>query len=168
MKALWTLGLLLVAVAMDFRTGKVRNWLICLGVVSGILLQTWELGIRGLCLSVAQMIFPVIILFLFFLMRALGAGDIKLFSMIGSLWDWKTLCDCMLFSFLVGGVASLALLLRQKILFARLMNFGRYVRETLQTGKIGVYERHADGKRVTLHFSIAIFMGFCITLGVVN
>ena len=165
---MWTLLLLTIAAATDIRTGKVRNWLICLGMISGALFRIWELGIRGLFLSAMQIIFPVIVLFLLFLMRALGAGDIKLFSMLGSIWNFRILCYCMFFSFLTGAVISLMKLLYQKNLFVRLHYFCRYIKISLETGKMNVYDWQSDGKQNTIYFSVAILIGFCITLGVVD
>ena len=149
---------------MDIRKGRISNRLICLGIVSGILIRIWESGVEGLVLSVVQIFIPVIVLFLLFLMRALGAGDIKLFSVIGSIWNLKVLCSCMFFSFVAGAVMSLGKLLYHKNLFARLEYFCRYVQECFFTKSIGVYRRQSDGKQNIIYFSIAVFVGFCITM----
>ncbi len=162
----WTLLLLITAVAMDVRKGRISNRLICLGTISGILIRIWESGIEGLILSVIQIFIPVIVLFLLFLMRALGAGDIKLFSLIGSIWNLKVLCSCMFFSFLAGAVMSLAKLLYHKNLLVRLNYFCRYIRECFLIKSIGVYRRQSDGKENTICFSMAVFVGFCITMEV--
>lgn len=159
--------LLMTAAATDITSGRISNRLICLGIGTGFAFQIWESGGRGLILSVIQMFIPVVVLFLLFLMRALGAGDIKLFSMIGSIWNLKILCCCMIFSFLTGAVLSLLKLLYQKNLFTRLKYFCRYVWNCLGTGHILVYDRHSDGKQNTIYFSTAVLAGFCITMGVV-
>ena len=160
--------LLIIAVATDITSGRISNRLICLGIGTGFLFRIWESGPKGLILSVIQIIIPVIVLFLLFLMRALGAGDIKLFSMIGSIWSLKVLCFCMFFSFLAGAVFSLLKLLHQKNLLARLNYFCRYVRNCFLEKSIGIYDRQSDGKQNIIHFSIAILVGFCITMGVIR
>lgn len=167
LKFSWTLLLLITAVITDVSSGRVSNRLICIGMMTGFLFQIWESGAKGLFLSVIQIILPVIVLFLLFLMRALGAGDIKLFSMIGSIWNLEVLCYCVIFSFLAGAVLSLIKLLYQKNLFARLIYFCRYVVQCFTTRSIAVYDRHSDGKQNTIYFSIAILTGFCITMGVI-
>lgn len=159
--------LLLIATATDLGTGKVRNRLICLGLFTGTLFQIWEFGLWGLFLSAVQILFPVIVLFLLFLMHALGAGDIKLFSVIGCIWNLKFLCYCMFFSFLTGAVFSLGKLLYQRNLIARLMYFCRYVKNSLGNKKLGVYDRQSDGKQNTICFTTAILTGFCIAMGVI-
>ena len=158
--------LLIIAVATDITSGRISNRLICLGIGTGLLFRIWESGAWGLILSVIQIIIPVIVLYLLFLMHALGAGDIKLFSMIGSIWSLRVLICCMIFSFLVGAVLSLLKLLYQKNLFTRLRYFYRYVQNCFLTKSIGIYDRESDGKQNIIYFSVAILIGFCITMGV--
>lgn len=167
LKLAWTLLLLLIAVATDVTSGRISNRLIALGIVTGFCFRIWEFGAKGLFLSVIQIIFPVILLFLLFLMRALGAGDIKLFSVIGSIWNLKILCYCIIFSFLTGAFISLIKLLYQKNLLARLNYFCRYVQDCFVGRSITVYDRQSDGKQNTIYFSISILIGFCITMGVI-
>ena len=159
--------LLAAAVITDMKEGRISNRLICLGIVTGFFVQIWESGYRGLILSVLQIFFPVIILFLLFLMHALGAGDIKLFSVIGSIWNLKVLCYCMLFSFVTGAIISLVKLLYQKNLFARLIYFFKYIVRCLGAKRILIYREQSEGNQNIIHFSVAILAGFCITMGVI-
>ncbi len=158
---------MLTAVVMDVRTGRISNRLICLGMAAGFFSQIWESGYRGLILSVIQIFFPVIVLFLLFLMHALGAGDIKLFSMIGSIWNLKVLCWCMVCSFVTGAVISLIKLLYQKNLFPRLIYFFQYMKKCRRAKSILIYREQSEGNQNIIHFSISILTGFCITMGVI-
>ena len=45
-------------------------------------------------------------LYLFYLIGVLGAGDIKLFSVIGGFTNLKTLTDCVLAAFVAGAVIA--------------------------------------------------------------
>ena len=109
-----------------------------------------------------------IVLFLLFLMRALGAGDIKLFSVIGSMWSLEVLCYSIIFSFLTGALFSFVKLLYQRNLLARLIYFCRYMQDCFLTKSIGHYNRQSEGKQNIIYFSSAILVGFCITMGVVR
>ncbi len=164
---MWTLLLLVIAVITDMRAGRISNRLICLGIATGFFVQIWESGYWGLILSVLQIFFPVIVLFLLFLMHALGAGDIKLFSVIGSIWNLKVLCYCMFFSFVTGAIISLVKLLYQKNLFARLIYFFQYIGRCLGAKSILIYREQSEGNQNIIHFSVAILAGFCITMGVI-
>lgn len=157
----------MIAVATDITSGRISNRLICLGLGTGFFFQIWESGMEGILWFILQIIIPVIVLFLLFLMQALGAGDIKLFSMIGAIWNLKVLCYCMIFSFLTGAVFSLAKLIYQKNLFTRLIYFFQYIWGSLVKGRMEVYDSQSDGKQNIIYFSPAIFAGFCITMGVI-
>lgn len=162
-----TLLLLLAAAVTDVRSGRISNRLICLGLMSGLIFQIWESGWRGSVLFVIQVFFPVIVLYLLFLMRALGAGDIKLFSVVSGIWSLKVICCCMVFSFLAGAVVSLGKLLFYKNLGTRLRYFCHYVQLSLTAKNIGTYDRGTSEKETIIHFSVAILIGFLITMGVV-
>lgn len=133
----------------------------------GLIFQIWESGVRGFIIFVIQVLFPVIMLFLLFLMRALGAGDIKLFSVVSGIWNLKVICYCMFFSFLAGAVVSLGKLLFYKNLRARLRYFCFYVWLSLTERHIGPYDRGISEKETIIHFSVAILVGFFITIGVI-
>lgn len=159
--------LLLAAVTTDIRSYRISNRLICMGLFTGLLFQIWESGIQGIFLFLLQIILPVVMLYLLFLMRALGAGDIKLFSVIGGIWNLKIVCYCILFSFLFGAVYSLLLLIAHKNLLPRLQYFWNYMRTALAAKRIGRYDRESDGKRNIIHFSIAVLLGYIVTMGVI-
>jgi prepilin peptidase CpaA len=158
--------LLLAAVVTDIRFRRISNRLILAGLGMGLLFQIWESGARGFFLFLLQMFFPVIVLYLLFLMHALGAGDIKLFSVVGSIWNLKVVVGCMLFSFVAGAVISLGKLLYHKNLKTRLQYFCRYLQLSIGTKTLGIYDRDISGKEKVIHFSFAILIGFFITVGV--
>ena len=76
--------LLIAAVIQDFDCMKVSNRLILVGLALGIFFQVIQNGPVAIVRVLPNIIFPVIVLYLLFLMRCLGAGDIKLFSVIGA------------------------------------------------------------------------------------
>jgi prepilin peptidase CpaA len=100
-------------------------------------------------------------------MRALGAGDIKLFSVVSGIWNLKVICYCMFFSFLAGALVSLGKLLFYKNLGARLRYFCYYVWLSLTERHIGIYDRGISEKETIIHFSVAILIGFLISIGVI-
>lgn len=86
-----SLTLLSVAVVMDIQSFRISNRLIVSGFVSGLFLQVLEAGVKGLGVFILNVSIPIILFYLLFLIRALGAGDIKLFSMIGGIWGFQLL-----------------------------------------------------------------------------
>ena len=78
---------------------------------------------------------PVIVLYLLFQLRALGAGDIKLFSVVGAYVFTYELINIMSLAFLFGGVIGAS-----KMAFRR------------------VFADNYDGEIVCIHFSVAIWL----------
>ena len=162
------LALLTAAAVMDIRYSKISNRLILGGLAMGFFFQVLESGLGGAGVFLINVSIPVILLFLLFLMRALGAGDIKLFSVVGGICGFQWLFLTLAASFLVGACMSLCKMAYHRSLIARLAVFGNYVRQSLAEGRILKYPQEPEGKQHIIHFSIAILIGYGITMGVIG
>ena len=162
-----TLLLLTAAAFTDIRTGRISNRLIAVGTLTGTVVQVMEYGGKGILYAAGLIFFPVFLLFFLFLMHALGAGDIKLFSVIGSIWNFPILMHCIFISFFVGALISLLKLLSQRTLFSQMFYFFQYVRNCITDRRILAYPKESGSHQNIIHFSIAILLGFCITMGVI-
>ncbi len=154
------------AVVMDISSGKISNRLIFFGLVIGSFIQIIESGWIGIVVFLINISIPIILCYLLFLMRALGAGDIKLFSVIGSIWGMKVLFCTIVVSFLIAAGMSFIKLLYYHNLISRLYIFGNYIRQVMTEGKLSRYPVESQGKHHIIHFSIAILIGYLITLEV--
>lgn len=168
MKIVLTALFLTIAVWMDIRTCRISNRLIVSGLIMGLLIQIMEAGLKGIGIFAVNISIPVILLYLLFLMRALGAGDIKLFSVIGSIWNLEMLMLVVCASFLTAAVMSLWQLLYQRNLRRRFCVFRDYAFRFMVTGQLEKYPRESDGKQNFIHFSVAILIGFITAMGVVG
>ena len=136
-----------VAVVQDLRDWRIPNWLIAVGLMQGMIISAWMRGVsQGLLVSISGCVIPVLVLYVLFLMRALGAGDIKLFAVAGT-FVGTDVVRVMIYSFLAGGVISLFFLLKEFLL--SITN-----RKGLPEEK---FERSVMKARV--HFSVAIMCG---------
>ena len=108
-------GFVLAAAVMDIHFRKISNRLIVIGLGVGLIRRLLLEGSAGLLVGVFQIILPVIFLYLFFLIGALGAGDIKLFSLIGGFVNFKELVTCVIAAFVIGAIWSLVRLLTMGI-----------------------------------------------------
>ena len=59
---------------------------------------------------ICGLLVPILILGILFIFRMLGAGDIKLLSVIGSMIGPTKILNCISYSFLIGAVISAALI----------------------------------------------------------
>lgn len=104
MKTILLVGIALVAAVMDLVCCQVKNWLIVAGILIGLSFQVYDGGIQDLLIGLAGIAAPVVCLGIFFTLRLLGAGDIKLFCVIGSFIGPIKLLYCMGAAVLLGGV----------------------------------------------------------------
>lgn len=135
------LTVLVLAVVTDFREMKISNRLIASGLILGLALRILGEGGAGIVHFLVNISIPVILLFLLFQMRALGAGDIKLFSVAGGFLTTRQLLYVMLASFFVAAFTGLGKLLYQK----RITGIFRY-------------------QRTLIHFSTSILIGYFIVV----
>ena len=87
------------AVLMDFLMEKVINSFICLGLLAGFVTCLQEEGIRGIPVYAAGVLIPCVLLLPLFYFRMLGAGDIKVFAVLGGLTGSHGILSIMFGSF---------------------------------------------------------------------
>lgn len=124
---------------MDFRERRISNRLIALGLLSGLILRVIGEGSIGIAHFIVNISIPVILLFLLFQLRALGAGDIKLFSVVGGFVMIQQLLAVIIAAFFAGAVIGLG-----KLTYQRLCT----------------KEKH--GTKTLIHFSLAILIGYVV------
>lgn len=100
-------------------------------------------GCRGVLYFILNVTIPVILLYLLFRMRALGAGDIKLFSVTGSFMTAEQLMRVIIYSFVIAAVLGMG-----KALYLHWGHRGR-----------------RKEKYTKIHFSIAILLAVIFTEG---
>lgn len=152
--------LLVIAVVQDVSSGRVSNKLIVFGLLFGFLCKVWEFEVRGVYLFLRNISVPVILFYLLFLMRVLGAGDIKLFSMIGGILTIQELLLCIWYSFIIGGMVSLFCLLADKNRMVKLKCAFGYLLSAVGFRKIVPYELPESVPKSKMAFSIAVLLGW--------
>ena len=120
------------AFAMDLHRQKVANVWIMAGWIWGWCLQYAAREWDGVLQFFAGSSIPIVCLFSLFYFRMLGAGDIKLLSVLGGILGARAAFHLMFLSFFFGGILSLGLLVSSGTLIVRLRYF---------QGKIGQFEK---------------------------
>ena len=98
------------------------------------------------------------------LFRMLGAGDIKLLSVLGSLMGPVKILNCMFYSFLIGAVLSAALMVSSGIFSQRILYLLRYLCGYLKTGKREPYYKSGMPPE-NYHFTVPIFQSALLYAG---
>jgi len=104
----------LLAAINDIKYSKISNKLILITIIFGLSYNVYLNNIDGLIFSIKGIILPFIVLYLFFLMNFLPAGDIKLFMAIGSVLGYQHVFIIIIISIFTGGIYSIFLLIKNR------------------------------------------------------
>jgi len=109
---LWLLSaILLVAVGFDLRERRVPNWLIALALPLGWIATAVVSGMTGLGDALLASVAAIVIFLPFFALRMVGAGDVKLASVVGAYVGTPAIFKILLFTVFAGGVLGLVTVL---------------------------------------------------------
>lgn len=132
--------ILVRTVYTDIKTGKIENKVLLLAIILGMILD-YVMGGMGLLISGIKMtVLMTIVLFVLFVVKGIGAGDIKLIAVIGMFFPDKVVRITMA-SFILAGVWSVGRMMIRKI----------RKEEVLVKGD-------------TIHFSVPIALGTIVVL----
>lgn len=102
-------ALLVLAAVIDYRTYRIPNWLTAAGMVLGL---AYSIGIpltapHGFVWSFSGLLVGLLLMLPLYLMRSMGAGDVKLVAMAGAYLGAVDVLFAALAALLVGGIAAL-------------------------------------------------------------
>lgn len=135
--------LVLTALAFDLRQRRIPNTLVLLALTGGLFInfigpQTWQSGsglfsaypgAQGIKGALLGALTGLAVFLPFYLLRAMGAGDVKLMAGIGSFVGPATAIDVALFILVAGGVMAVMRMLwvhkTQLVLFNVLIALGQ-------------------------------------------
>lgn len=153
---------LLPASLFDLYQYRVPNAIIGIGLVLSLYDNIWQYGILGIGSFSLKCLFPFVVCFIFYLFHVLGAGDIKIFSIICSYFNVEYCVRIMAVSLLIGALLSLFKMILQKSFIRRFRHFSMYVRNLMSGGPIrAYYDLKTCGDEGVIPFTI------CITLAVI-
>jgi len=161
--------LLTIASVSDYRIFKIPNWLTGGGIVLALIYNTavpfykdhgflWALG--GLAIGFLVML-PC------YVIRVMGAGDVKLMAMVGAFLGVNDILPAILFSLIIGGIAAIGFALFNKV-FIRMLANVKSAAQMMMMSAIGGFKpdlQIASGKSVgKLPYGICIAVGTTIFL----
>ena len=152
------------AVCTDLLWNKVPNNWIFLGFCTGLSCRVFRFGLRGSFLFLEGMLIPFFLLFPFFFFRMIGAGDIKLLSVLGGFLGKAEIWGALFCIFLMGAILSGAFLVTCGNFLERFRYFADYIREICTEHKIVPYGK--TGMHVeNMHFTVPILLGLMLHVG---
>jgi prepilin peptidase CpaA len=105
------LTLVLGAAVYDVRYRRIPNWLTVAGVLVGLALNAFlDQGRSGLLVSsLLGLAIALVVYFVLYALRAMGAGDVKLMAAVGAIVGWPDWFGIFIITAILGGIMALIL-----------------------------------------------------------
>jgi len=133
------LAVVLGAAVYDARYRRIPNWLTVTGVLIGLCLNAYQYGAlptpaiqgswQGLLFSLKGLLVGFGVYLMLHLLRAMGAGDVKLMAAVGSIVGWQNWFGIFLVTAVTGGVLAIVVSIARKRLGKTLFNVGFILHE---------------------------------------
>ncbi len=163
--------ILSIAVLFDLLYDKVPNVLIAAGLITGLIYRLFFINPANIPVLAADLLIPFLLFFPFFLIRAFGAGDIKLLMVTGLYLGTVLNFRCIGFAIAAAAMIGIAKLLIHKRLLSRfgaLLGYGKSLMENIRLGRdIPPYmtpERTDEAAKI--HFSLPVLIGTLLVLSI--
>lgn len=161
------IALVMVAAMTDVRSRRIPNWLTLSGILGGLVLHTVLGGFHGLTVSLAGMLLGFGCYFVFYCLRAMGAGDVKLMAAVGAILGPRDWVSVFAATAIMGGILALVLIVRRGRTRETLWNVWFIVTELMQLRL--PHERRsgldvADSRALSMPHALAIAAGTFIFL----
>lgn len=120
-----------------------------------------------------SILLPLVLLFPFFIFRAMGAGDIKLLMVVGTFLSPDLILQSIFWAAITGAFIGLIRMLVNRNLINRMEYFFSYTKKVVKgiSQKNLIIEpyfqngKEKDCKKIRLHFSLPILLGTMLATG---
>lgn len=152
----------------DVKEHRIPNWWVLAGIISGILLLVLEseepvssgVFLKMSVLFLLRMTVVILIFLVLFLLRMMGAGDIKMAALICGYLGFREGILAVAWGLFLGAVWSFLKLLLTGRFLNRISYFLAYFKRLFQTGKITAYYKpKRDGYGDVIPLGLCLFVG---------
>lgn len=160
------LCILCMAVFFDFRYRKIPNLLIVIGILISITQWILHDPMRLINNQIPLIIIPIICLYFFFKIGAMGAGDIKLYCLLCFYLSLEQFLKVFFISFLISAIFSLAKMLYLGNIFNRFCYFMTYLSTCISNKKVIPYYQNNNNKFMsTITLSLPVLISTILVIG---
>lgn len=157
---------LATACGFDYYKRRIPNCLIAIMAAAGLVLRCRSEGSSGAFAFMGGAILIMALLYPFFKIGAVGAGDVKLFGVTAGFLPFDKILYFSFFSMLAAAIFSMIKLRYKKCLKERLCILFAYLKNVMNGGEIGSYPVHGGGKnRVSICLSGPVLLSVLLLLG---
>jgi prepilin peptidase CpaA len=156
--------LICISVYTDYKYYKVLNKIVYTSMLFGVILSAIFYGYHEALFSVFRIFIVILILFPLYILKFLGAGDIKLLSAIGTFLNFIQTGKIIIYSIIAGGIIGVILLLTRRNSIQQFTKLITYLKTCFYTFSIKPYNIDKQNNNGIFRFSYAIFAGFSFFL----
>ena len=157
---------LLIAIYYDEKYRRIPNVLLLAMLVVGLIRRIYFHGAGGMLAFLLAAAFLMILLYPFFKIGALGAGDLKLFGVCSGYLSRDKILHFLFFSLLVAAIFSVVKLIVERNAKERLCYLVEYMLEVTRSGKWSLYIRNKeDAYKVSIPLASSVFASVLLYLG---
>ena len=158
--------MLMTACWMDYRKRRIPNLLIMAIFLYGMAWRFFTEGAGGIAAFAAQAVIVICMLYFFFKLGAIGAGDVKLFGAVAGFLPLKKVLIFLFISLLIAAIISLIKLWDKKYFWERLRYFAGYLADVWKSGRWKLYlESGGESPDVGICLSGPILLSLLLYLG---
>lgn len=149
---------LVTALYQDIIYKKISNYLVLVVLITGLSLSAIK-GIPSIIDSLYGIMTPFFICFVFYSLKMLGAGDIKLYCALGAVMGKDWILNCMALSVLAGGILALLIMIYNRSFLSRMRYLFDYFKGLVILQRIAPYQDTIHNKEAAFPFAVAIMIG---------
>lgn len=161
MKELMMTVYLASVTSADLIWQRIPNQMILAGYMMGMMIRMMENGVRGLTQGILSGIATIAMLYIFYLIGAIGAGDVKVFSVIGMTCGMTSMWMSAFYSLIFAGAAALIFITKRHEFRVRFEALFLHFISCFRQKRIITYS--AFGQGGYLHYAIYISLGYLFT-----
>lgn len=165
MREMYLAVFLAAATTADLKWQRIPNELILFGLLTGTLLRAESGGVRGVVEGILAGIMTITVFYIFYIIGAVGAGDIKLLAVIGLTVGFSFASYTALYSLFAAGAAALIFMVKKQQTHIRLYLLFSHIALCIRQKKMIRYS--ALEQEGYLHYALYISIGYlaALTLG---
>ncbi len=161
------LTLVVIAMAFDLHARRIPNWLVAIALIAALPIQIVAKGLQiGPLWWIAGALTGGLLLIPGYLIRMLGAGDVKLMAAVGALLGPRTALEAVLVTMAIGGVLALVALLRKRRLRRGVAGaMSMLITMSADSATAHTEHEHDTARGIeSLPYGVAIALGSVVTL----
>lgn len=156
---------LLIAVIVDITSYRIPNMCITIGILTG-LIRAFALGGIEMVLRAAGLTLIVFALgYPFYMMRGIGAGDVKLLMVIACYLPKEELEVCVVATMVIAGLVAITKMVIYRDSRERLQYLFCYLRKLIWCQAADVYEVDRKNKNCVIRLSIPMLCSVLLQVG---